>query len=127
MKMKYKKMCVTHDNESKKRSCIAQEWIRVVRSILKWSLAYTYCKTYIALLFFFFSFHHQLNPIWRSIMVSSGFSPLSITVVGIELWFSLPNSALIITEPTNDLCLSFFEFFFLYYKTRINSYIHISF
>jgi hypothetical protein len=25
MKMKYKKMCVTHDNESKKRSCIAQE------------------------------------------------------------------------------------------------------
>jgi hypothetical protein len=25
MKMKYKKMCATHDNESKKISCIAQE------------------------------------------------------------------------------------------------------
>jgi hypothetical protein len=40
--------------------------------------------------FIFFGFHHRLL-IWGSILTSSGFSHLPITVAGIESWSSLSN------------------------------------
>jgi hypothetical protein len=57
---------------------------------------------YVVAICVFFFFHHQFNLVWGSVLTSSGFSPLPIAVVGIELWSSLPNSAPITTESTND-------------------------
>jgi hypothetical protein len=51
---------------------------------------------------FFFCLHHQFSLVRGSVLASSGSSPLPIAVAGIEPWSSLPSSAPITTEPTND-------------------------
>jgi hypothetical protein len=57
---------------------------------------------------FYFGFHHQLNLVRELVLVSSDSNSLPITVVGIELWSSLPNSISITTEPPNDWCISLY-------------------
>jgi hypothetical protein len=57
---------------------------------------------------FYFGFHHQVNLVRELVLVSSDSNSLPITVVGIELWSSLPNSISITTEPPNDWCISLY-------------------
>jgi hypothetical protein len=83
---------------------------------------------------FFFYFYHQFNLVCGSVLASSGFILLLIAIVGIKPWFSLPSSASITTELTNDWCLrnvllllvdGCFNYYYYYYCQKIISIIII--